>query len=98
MQAAYSAVQAFQANFPSAGEDAMRLKEEVYSLLEERAQHAKERQWRLMQKKRAREEAHARTQQRTDEPDSDAEAAVLATVSGVVLETTVLPLMAIPSV
>ena len=80
LQAAYTAIEAFQAQFPSAGEDAARLKEEVYALLEERAQHARQRQWRLVQKKRAREEAqaHARTHQET----GGAETAVLAMVSG----------------
>ncbi len=76
LQAAYTAIQAFQERFPSAGEDAVRLKEEVYALLEERAQHAKQRQWRLMQKKRARGEAQARSHQGT----AEAEASVLATV------------------
>ncbi|KAL0048474.1 hypothetical protein WJX82_004068 [Trebouxia sp. C0006] len=77
MQAAYTAIEAFQARFPTAGEDAARLKEEVYALLEERAQHAKQRQWRLMQKKRARDEAQANAQSRQE--SDDAETAVLAT-------------------
>ncbi|KAL0042807.1 hypothetical protein WJX79_000477 [Trebouxia sp. C0005] len=77
IQAAYSAIEAFQARFPTAGEDAARLKEEVYALLEERAQHAKQRQWRLLQKKRARDEAQANAKSRQD--NSDAETAVLAT-------------------
>ena len=79
LQAAYTAIEAFQARFPTAGEDAARLKEEVYALLEERAQHAKQRQWRLMQKKRARDEAQANAQSRQE--SNDAETAVLATVS-----------------
>ena len=79
LQAAYTAIEAFQAEFPTAGEDAARLKEEVYALLEERAQHAKQRQWRLMQKKRARDEAQANARSRQD--SGDAETAVLATVS-----------------
>ena len=78
LQAAYSAIEAFQARFPTAGEDAARLKEEVYALLEERAQHAKQRQWRLMQKKRARDEAQANARSRQE--SGDAETAVLATV------------------
>lgn len=77
LQAAYSAIEAFQARFPTAGEDAARLKEEVYALLEERAQHAKQRQWRLMQKKRARDEAQANARSRQE--SGDAETAVLAT-------------------
>lgn len=81
LQAAYSAIEAFQARFPTAGEDAARLKEEVYALLEERAQHAKQRQWRLLQKKRARDEAQANAKSRQD--NSDAETAVLATVGSV---------------
>lgn len=79
LQAAYTAIEAFQARFPTAGEDAARLKEEVYALLEERAQHAKQRQWRLMQKKRARDEAQAN--ERSRQESDDAETAVLATVS-----------------
>lgn len=63
IQAAYTALQDFQARFAGASEDAAHLKEEVYALLEERAQHAKQRQWRLMQKKRARDAAQARNQQ-----------------------------------
>ena len=78
LQAAYSAIETFQARFPTAGEDAARLKEEVYALLEERAQHAKQRRWRLMQKKRARDEAQANARSRQE--SSDAETAVLATV------------------
>jgi len=78
LQAAYTAIEAFQARFPTAGEDAARLKEEVYALLEERAQHAKQRQWRLMQKKRARGEAQANARSRQE--NSGAETAVLATV------------------
>ena len=75
-QAAYNAVQAFQKRFPSAGEDAARLKDDVYALLEERAQHAQQRKLRLMQKKRAREEAQARRS-----VPAQSETAVLATVS-----------------
>ncbi len=78
LQAAYTAIEAFQARFPTAGEDAARLKEEVYALLEERAQHAKQRQWRLMQKKRARGEAQANARSRQE--NSGAETAVLAMV------------------
>lgn len=81
LQAAYTAIEAFQAQFPTASEDAARLKEEVYALLEERAQHAKQRQWRLVQKKRAREEAQA--QARTHQEGDGAETAVLATVRGI---------------
>ena len=76
VKAAYTAVQAFQKRFPSAGEDAARLKEDVYALLEERAQHAQQRKLRLMQKKRARDEAQARRQM-----PAETETAVLATVS-----------------
>ena len=76
VQAAYTAIQAFQKRFPSAGEDAARLKEDVYALLEERAQQAQQRKLRLMQKKRAREEAQARRQ-----APPESETAVLATVS-----------------
>lgn len=76
MQAAYTAVQAFQKRFPSTGEDAAHLKEEVYAMLEERAQHAEQRRQRLLQKKRARDEAQARRQ-----APIASETAVLATVS-----------------
>ena len=76
VQAAYTAVQVFQKRFPGAGEDAARLKEEVYAMLEERAQHAEQRRQRLLQKKRARDEAQARRQ-----APAESETAVLATVS-----------------
>lgn len=74
LQAAYTALQEFEAQFPSAGEEVVRLKEEVYALLEERAQHATQRRWRQMQKKRARDSAvaaaNARNQRRSSEADT----------------------------
>ena len=86
LQAAYKAIQAFQQSFPSAGEDAARLKEEVYALLEERAQHAQQRRLRLVQKKRTREEARA--QARRQGP-FEADTAGLATVSHLKLLTVI---------
>lgn len=76
VKAAHNALEAFQKRFPTAGEDAARLKEEVYALLEERAQHAQQRRLRLMQKKRARDEAQARRQ-----APAESDTAVPATVS-----------------
>ena len=71
-QAAYTALQELEAHFPTAGEEVARLKEEVYALLEERAQHVTQRKWRQMQKKRARESAaaSARNQRRSADAEN----------------------------
>lgn len=79
-QAAYTALQEFEAQFPSTGEEVIRLKEEIYALLEERAQHATQRKWRQMQKKRARDTAAANARNQRRSSGSEA-AAQTSTVS-----------------
>ena len=71
-QAAYTALQELEAQFPSAGDEVARLKEEVFALLEERAQHVTQRKWRQMQKKRARDSAaaSARNQRRSADTEN----------------------------
>lgn len=79
-QAAYTALQEFEAQFPSTGEEVVRLKEEIYALLEERAQHAAQRKWRQMQKKQASDSAaaNARNQRRSSMSEAAAQSSVVS--------------------